>query len=193
VEVWRIEEKQTDVNIAVHALKDAYEDPDEQLQIFVTNDTDLCPLLEVLAKMPHVKVGVIPPVNGEKKSPGTNLIDLADWSIREIAEQHLCDSQLPVNIQNSVRPDVKIKGGIRKPLGWYGQSDLAKEIFDILHRSVGKRNKAFRWLEQAPYIANIPGLENLPRPAIEMLDDPKDALLTRRHAIEYAKYCEKKK
>ncbi|WP_161796335.1 NYN domain-containing protein [Arsukibacterium ikkense] len=186
--VWRIEEKQTDVNIAVQALKDAYEDPTEQLQIFVSNDTDLCPLLGALARMTHVKVGVIPPVNGITKFPASDLVKLADWSIHAVTERYLRDAQLPLSIASSVRSGMN--GRIRKPLDWYGQPELANEIFSILYNSLRTRNKTFRWLEQAPFEANIPGLPNLPRPAIEMFDTVEDAALVKQHVIEYIKHCQ---
>jgi uncharacterized LabA/DUF88 family protein len=44
VEVWRLEEKQTDVNISLHAYRDAAKGLAEQL-VFVSNDTDLEPAL----------------------------------------------------------------------------------------------------------------------------------------------------
>ncbi len=45
VDVWKLEEKQTDVNIALHAYRDAIKAKATQL-IFVSNDTDLAPSLK---------------------------------------------------------------------------------------------------------------------------------------------------
>ena len=47
VEVWRLEEKQTDVNIALTAYRDAIQNKAQQV-VFVSNDTDLEPALRAL-------------------------------------------------------------------------------------------------------------------------------------------------
>ena len=45
--VWRLEEKQTDVNIALEAYRDAIKGHADQL-VFVTNDTDIAPALRMI-------------------------------------------------------------------------------------------------------------------------------------------------
>ncbi|MCC4821300.1 NYN domain-containing protein, partial [Vibrio lentus] len=46
VKVWKLEEKKSDVNVAVEAVFDALTDPELEQIVFVTNDTDILPALE---------------------------------------------------------------------------------------------------------------------------------------------------
>ena len=189
VDVWRIEEKQTDINIAVQSLLDAHENTDPQQFVIVSNDTDLCPLLDALAGMAHISVGVIAPVDGVFRQPATDLEKRADWFKKRISHDDMARAQMPHLLQQSVRDSVK--SGIRKPLEWYGQPELALEVFDQLFRALGKRNKCFKWLEQLPIETGIPGLPDLPKPAISMLDDVDDAELVKRHVIAFTDHLKK--
>ena len=57
------EEKQTDVNIALHLLNEAYNDSYDTAMI-MTNDTDLIPAIKMLRHVfPQKKVGVLFPIN----------------------------------------------------------------------------------------------------------------------------------
>lgn len=57
--VWRSEEKQTDVSIAVHMLCDATDNACEHMVIF-SNDSDLAPALAaVKSHTPHITIGTI--------------------------------------------------------------------------------------------------------------------------------------
>ena len=51
VETLKVEEKQTDVNIALHAYHDAITDSDLDQIVFVTNDIDLVPAIEFIKKI----------------------------------------------------------------------------------------------------------------------------------------------
>ncbi len=46
VDVWKLEEQQTDVNIVVESLFDVMTDDSLEQVVFVTNDTDLTSVLE---------------------------------------------------------------------------------------------------------------------------------------------------
>lgn len=57
------EEKQTDVNIALYLLNEAYNDSYDTAMI-MTNDTDLIPAIEMLRRIfPKKKIGVLFPIN----------------------------------------------------------------------------------------------------------------------------------
>lgn len=61
--VMQREEKQTDVNIALHLLNEAYNDSYDTAMI-MTNDTDLIPAIKMLRHVfPQKKVGVLFPIN----------------------------------------------------------------------------------------------------------------------------------
>lgn len=179
--VWHIEEKQTDVNIAIHSLKDALTDPSDQLHIFVSNDSDLAPLIEMLSHIPNIKTGIIAPIRDPNTRPSGSLIKFADWSTGAINDQILKQAQLPLVVGAG-------KDQIRKPIEWFGESELASTILDLLIKTLGKRNAAYKWLEQQPINTNIPNLPNLPKPAIQMLDNQSNANLVLAHASAYAKY-----
>lgn len=179
--VWHIEEKQTDVNIAINSLKDAYTDPTEQLHIFVSNDSDLAPLINMLAQLPHIKTGIISPIRDPATRPSGQLIKNADWSTGALSSQILSQAQLPRVIQAGNK-------SIRKPIEWFGESKLASEVFEILLEGLVKRNSVYKWLEQDPVAANLQGLPNLHKPAIEMLDTKDEAKLVLEHAKAYISY-----
>jgi len=98
VKVWRLEEKETDVNLALHAYRDAIRLRAEQL-VVVSNDTDVAPTLQAI-KDEHLNLvlGVVFPLlkaAGAKTRPGNEkLSGLADWSRRHIRAEELKDCQL---------------------------------------------------------------------------------------------------
>lgn len=184
IQVWHIEEKQTDVNVAIHSLRDAYTDSSEQLHIFVSNDSDLAPLVDMLSELPHIRTGIITPIRNKSTKPSGSLVKNADWSTGAIKPELLKKAQLPYIID-------KGKSSIRKPIEWFGASRKAYEIFSVLFDGLKKRNAVYRWLEQQPIEANIAGLPNLTKPAIEMLDEKDDAELVLKHARQYISYVKK--
>lgn len=184
--VWHIEEKQTDVNIAIHSLQDAYLDPSHQLHIFVSNDSDLAPLVEMLAKLPNIKTGIISPIRDPNTRPSGSLVKYADWSTGALSAQVLMQAQLPLVVEAKKRK-------IRKPIEWFGEPELASTVLELLIDGLGKRNAAYKWLEQHPINTNIPELPDLHRPAIEMLDTKADAELVLAHAKAYVAYNKARK
>ena len=184
--VCHIEEKQTDVNIAINSLQDAYTDQTEQLHIFVSNDSDLAPLINMLADLPHIKTGIISPIRDPATRPSGQLIKNADWSTGALTSQILSQAQLPIVVKAGNKK-------FRKPMEWFGESELASEVFELLLEGLGKRNSVHRWLEQEPVAANLKGLPNLDRPAIEMLDTKDEAKLVLEHAKAYMSYVKARK
>ena len=179
--VWHIEEKQTDVNVAIHSLRDAYTDPSDQLHIFISNDSDLAPLVDMLSELPHIRTGIITPIRDPKTKPSVSLVKNADWSTGAITTDLLRNAQLPHLIRNG-------RKSIRKPIEWFGASLTARAVLELLIEGLGKRNAAYKWLEQQPIPADLKDIPNLPKPAIEMLDDECDAELVLKHARAYIEY-----
>ena len=126
VQVVKMEEKGSDVNIATHMLVDAFRSDCDQL-VVVTNDSDLAEPVRIINKELNIPVGVFNPHSQSMADcrcrisgrPGPaphakqsiTLRRVAKFS-RDIKEAHLAASQFP-----SVFIDAQGKT-IRKPEGW---------------------------------------------------------------------------
>jgi uncharacterized LabA/DUF88 family protein len=115
VDVWRLEEKETDVNLALHAYRDAIRLRADQL-VFVSNDTDLAPALRAIREEKlNLEVGVVFPILHRSEPtprPGNaTLSALADWTRRHLHATELANAQLPALIPTKRKP-------IRKPAHW---------------------------------------------------------------------------
>ncbi len=192
MEVWRIEEKQTDVNIAVRAMRDAYEDPELEHMIFVSNDTDLCGLLKHLNSMGRFTIGVVAPSFDESRRASKDLVTLSNWTRHNLKADELEFSQLPHKIETNARSEEKLKYLLRKPLGWYGSNNNAEKVFDLLFSELKKRNACYKWIEQQPIPQVSTGLPDLQAPAIELLNDDKNAELILKHVEAYIAYIKSK-
>ncbi len=113
VEVWKLEEKQTDVNIALASYRDAIKGDAEQL-VFVSNDTDLAPSLSAIRAdlREKIQIGIIIPVrkpeDGKPHRPGNKqLSEHADWERRYISDEELAQSHLPNKIPTKKKPILK--------------------------------------------------------------------------------------
>jgi len=113
IKVWKNEEKETDVSLAVHMINDAWIDLYDQA-IIISNDADLREAIKI-AKLdlspgkPSKRVGVITPTTWDRK-PAGKLVDPADWT-KEIREEHLENSQLPDTINTG-------SGTLYRPHEW---------------------------------------------------------------------------
>jgi uncharacterized LabA/DUF88 family protein len=105
VDLWKNEEKGSDVNIALHVLNDAWQDACD-CALVVSNDSDLAEALR-LAKARHKLVGLVTPGAPLRKT-SQQLRQHADF-IRPVRTWMLRDSQLPSPIPGTT---------IRKPSGW---------------------------------------------------------------------------
>lgn len=106
VEVWKNEEKGSDVNLALHVLHDAWLDAYD-CAVIVSNDSDLAEALR-LVKARHRKViGLITPGSPRRKT-SKQLRNHADF-VRPIRTWMLRDSQLPDPIPGTT---------ISKPVTW---------------------------------------------------------------------------
>lgn len=113
VDVWKLEEKQTDVQIALTAYRDAIKGYAEQL-VIVSNDTDLAPVLRTIRQDlgQSVQIGVVMPIRKPKdgnmhRPPSASLSQYANWTRSYITEQELAHSHLPGKIPTRKRPIIK--------------------------------------------------------------------------------------
>lgn len=141
VEALKVEEKMTDVNIALHAYHDAVTDDDLEQIVFVSNDTDLAPAIEFIKKHTNKIVGLITPTKDrEVRRTNKDLSELCDWVRERIDEGELYRSQLQHSIQARRSPAVK-------PWSWYPNADILEEILSNLDEMHGKRKKSVQWLK----------------------------------------------
>ena len=113
VDVWKLEEKQTDVNIALSAYRDVAKGDVDQL-VFVSNDSDIVPALRAIREDfgSKCRIGLITPIQkpngGPSHRPGNKeLSRYADWTRHYILEDELLASQLPERIPTRKKPICK--------------------------------------------------------------------------------------
>jgi uncharacterized LabA/DUF88 family protein len=109
--VWMIEEKQTDVNIALHAYRDAARGICDQV-VICSNDSDLEPALRLIRQdVPTVTIGLVMPLRPQAirdgKVPNKRLTPLAHWVRRYILDDELMSAQLTQNVHTKKKPAVK--------------------------------------------------------------------------------------
>jgi hypothetical protein len=117
VKVWKLEEKQTDVNIALAMYRDAASQRFSQ-QVVFSNDSDVEPVLQVIREdFPHIQLGVItprrPPESGvpQHRNMLSSLTRIAHWSRSHIPDEALDACPLPQRVRTRKRP-------IDKPDHW---------------------------------------------------------------------------
>jgi hypothetical protein len=115
VRVWRLEEKQTDVAIAVAMYRDAIRGDVDQV-VLVSNDSDMVPAVRALREDTDVRLGIVftlpePTTDGPPRRPNAELAGLAHWSKQHIRNDELAASQLPRVVQTKRKP-------VHKPAYW---------------------------------------------------------------------------
>lgn len=144
VQAWKVEEKQSDVNLALQVYHDAITGQIDHA-VIVTNDTDIAPALAMIRAHTQVLMGVVVPTIDHTRPPNTDLVKLAHWTRRHINSSELAACQLPRVIPGK-RPTIK-------PDSWYGQPELLKEIMELAIPVRGSRASAYKWMEQPnPYL-----------------------------------------
>jgi uncharacterized LabA/DUF88 family protein len=114
-QVWNLNEKQTDVNLALQMFKDTKSGTVEQV-VLVTNDSDFEPLVREIQQSTAVQIGLVSPLPhpsvDRHRRPSASLVQFANWTRRYILESELAAAQLPLTIPTRRKP-------IKKPLHWY--------------------------------------------------------------------------
>lgn len=117
VKVWKLEEKQTDVNIALAMYRDAASGRFSQL-VVCSNDSDVEPVLRAIREdFPGIRLGVItprrPPEAGAAvhRNMMSSLSANAHWARSHIHDEELASCQLPDRIQTGKKP-------IDRPAHW---------------------------------------------------------------------------
>lgn len=149
VQVWKIEEKQSDVNLALQIYDDALQGDLDQV-VLVTNDTDLVPAFEMLeARCPHIVRGLVVPTRktgldkSVEREANTSLANLAHWVRKNISDVELQASQLPdiVKVNGDRRPSVK-------PHSWYARPDNLARMIELAKPVLYKEGKIMSWARE---------------------------------------------
>ncbi|MFJ5299806.1 antitoxin Xre/MbcA/ParS toxin-binding domain-containing protein [Pseudomonas sp. NPDC088368] len=135
---WKVEEKQSDVNLALHAYHDAITQAVDQV-VIVTNDTDLAPALQMIRTYTSARIGLVIPTRNHQRHPNTELAELADWVRNHVTAHELATCQLPRVIPGR-KPTVK-------PDSWYAHPDLLAQILELAIPIRGSRAAVFKWME----------------------------------------------
>ena len=140
---WKLEEKQSDVNLALRMYDDAIHGEVDQI-VLVTNDTDLVPALQMIKKRrPQIVCGLVVPTKkaaeGKPERRGNaDLAELADWVRAHITDDELRSSQLPELVPGKRR-------SYYKPLSWYLRPDLVEKMIAKAMPVFGTEAKVMKW------------------------------------------------
>jgi len=148
VQVWKIEEKRSDVSIALHMFDDAMRNEIDQV-VLVTNDTDLVPAFEMLEqRCPQIVRGLVIPTrkSGDdqkvERQPNTSLSERVHWVRNHITEGELRQSQLPEVVQGGRRASVK-------PHSWYARPDHLQTMLDKARPFMCTDRKTMKWARES--------------------------------------------
>lgn len=109
--VWKMEEKQSDVRLALEVFQDAMTGAADQI-VICSNDTDIAPAIEkVRAHRPDIKIGLVIPTRDSVRRPNKGMADLADWVRTHIRDEELAACQYPKFIPAK-------RKGVTKPESW---------------------------------------------------------------------------
>jgi 6-hydroxy-3-succinoylpyridine 3-monooxygenase len=139
IQAWKLEEKQSDVNLALHAYHDAVTGGVDQV-VIVTNDTDIAPALEMIRAHTRVSIGLVVPTTDHQRHPNADLAKLAHWTRTHVTMAELAGSQLPRVIPGR-KPTIKLES-------WYPNPEKLARILDLAIPVRGSRGAAFKWLGQ---------------------------------------------
>lgn len=113
VRVWKIEEKQTDVNLALAMYRDACSGRFQQL-VVCSNDSDVAPVLAAIrADFPSIRLGVVtprhPPRDGGRahRAVSSSLDRFSDWTRQHLLDDELEAAQLPDRVATAKKADSK--------------------------------------------------------------------------------------
>lgn len=109
VGIWRIEEKETDVSIAVAMYRDVRDGLADHI-VLLSNDSDFVPALKAIREDSLARVGVVLPLRALSSGmaapsrPSASLTAHAHWTRHHIREDELAKCQLPQRVHTSRRP-----------------------------------------------------------------------------------------
>ncbi|MBD9417211.1 NYN domain-containing protein [Pseudomonas sp. PDM16] len=109
VAIWQLEEKETDVNLALGMYRAGCRSDELQIEqiVLVSGDTDLAPALAAIrSDFPHIRIGVILPHRHEQRDPPGSLMKHTHWMRRHVPESELAFFQLPPKVPLPKKPAI---------------------------------------------------------------------------------------
>jgi hypothetical protein len=104
VPIWNLDEKETDVRLALSMYRDASRGAAEQV-VLVTSDTDMVAALDFIKSDFGLQIGLILPRRPSGgRPPAGSLINLADWARQQIRDEELQECQLPARVPTKRKP-----------------------------------------------------------------------------------------
>jgi 6-hydroxy-3-succinoylpyridine 3-monooxygenase len=88
IEIWKLEEKQSDVAFALNAFSDAIRNEVDQV-IAVTNDSDFAPAMKMIRQHTQAVVGLIAPARQKMRNVNAELQKHAHWTRSHILDEEL--------------------------------------------------------------------------------------------------------
>ncbi|ANC05393.1 hypothetical protein AB688_00250 [Pseudomonas putida] len=115
VDIWKLEEKETDVHIAISmyrlATRQAALPPEERIEqlVLVSADTDMTPALRAIREdFPDLRVGVIlPHREGVNRTIPGSLKEHSHWMRRVVTTEELAAHQFPDRVPTTKKPAIK--------------------------------------------------------------------------------------
>lgn len=115
VAIWKLEEKETDVHIAISmyqlASRQARLPANERVQqlVLVSADTDMTPALRAIREdFPDLRLGVIlPHREGMKRTLPGSLRNNAHWMRKVVTEDEIASHQFPDRVPTQKKPAIK--------------------------------------------------------------------------------------
>lgn len=111
--VWLLEEKMTDVAIALAMYRDTMKGHCEQI-VLCSNDSDMKPALEAIKQdSPNCKIGIVMPISPPDKTAtkarrvSGSLEKLSDWTRHHINDDELLNALFPEKIPTKKKPILK--------------------------------------------------------------------------------------
>jgi 6-hydroxy-3-succinoylpyridine 3-monooxygenase len=182
--IWKLEEKQSDVNLALDSVVDSILEPGLEHIVFVTNDTDIAPALRKIKQVTTAKIGLIIPTRKSERNPNAELAELADWTRTHITVDELSLSLLPRTITG-------LKKSVNRPISWFGQPAIVQDILNVLEEVIPSLAKRWKWLDEIkPSPEGLPVLNDIPS---NLLDFEATALDVLQHARAYVEYRKNRK
>ena len=108
VDIWKLEEKETDVNIAIAMYRAAAKNQVEQI-VLLSADTDLAPALKAIREdFPDVVIGTVFPHKpmGGRPPPGS-LTKHSHWTRHHIRDDELAANQFGKMVATRKKPAIK--------------------------------------------------------------------------------------
>lgn len=171
IEVWKLEEKQSDVALSLHAYSDALRGEVDHV-IVVSNDTDIVPALAMIREHTRATIGLVVPTRDRVRPVNQALSDLAHWTRSHLLDSELEAAQLPAMVRHEQK-------AVHKPLSWYPRADLLAPIFAEAKRVKRSAGAAWKWLHtpSEPLGGRLP---------IEMAATDEGAAELRAYMAKYA-------